>query len=1029
VSISLRLLGAFSLQVDGEERGTAVPSRAATLLAHLVVDPGAAHARPGLAFRLWPDSTEGQARTNLRNVVHHLRRAVPEVEEVVEITSTHLRWVGAPGCRVDVVDVLAAADAADAAGNGSPERVESLRAVVAGYAGDLLAGVDDESIDGERARLRDRFVRALRDLTAMLVQSDPREATQVGRELVRRDPLNEEHHRLLIAAHAAAGDRAGAVRAYHECVDVLRQELGVGPSTGTLDAYRQLVDDTTLAPGTEHRSVAPTAGSTPLVGRSTELAELSSRWAEAAAGHPNLVLVAGEPGVGKTRLVEELASDVARRGAVVGRARSYLSEGELGYGVVTDWLRTPEISATLTRASAADRTELARLLPELAGHAPPPAGPAGEGGRLRLFEAIERTLASINRPMLLIADDAHWCDAASLQLLHYVLRSTSAPVLVAATARREDVGDEHLLTTVTDALRVLDRATVIGVERLTVAETGELAEALGAAALESDAIARLHHETEGNPLFVVEAVRAGWDANAGSIDLSPKLQAVISARLAQLSETARAVLYVAATAGRAFTADLIGRVTGLDELALVQGLDELWRRGVIEGHEPESYDFTHGKIREAAYSSLSPAIRSHDHLRIAEALVATSGDRDAASGVIAAHFDRGGRPHEAVRWYQRAAGHALKLGAHPEAIHIVDRALELVRQLPAADALPMELDLLGLQPPALSGVDGYTSDRVLAIQQRAITVATKLGVELEPPMLRSLAMSSLCRDEFEDAEAAALRLHEAGRTGGDGGLELESTYLLGVIAFWSGRLETALERFTDVVARFDPERHPDHIVRFGQDPRPVCLSRLANTLWFRGFPDEAITARDEALDMVEGVREFITTEVVHIFGAMLSLDLDDHDTYRRCARHFADGSDRAGVHLLMAEALLGYLDVLDGNADRGLRRIRTSFERCGGRNPAPSVQSMVLRLLVGAHAATGDHTGGLAATDLALALGGTRLWEPEVRRLRARFLAARGAPGPEIAAQLDEASAAATRIGAPGAAARVDATRHALLRG
>lgn len=1019
----MRLLGPFGLQVVGEERGASVPARARMLLAYLVLHAGTPHDRQRLAFMLWPDSTEGQARTNLRNIVHHLRRAVPELEPFLDVAPGHLRWIVAPSCRVDVTEFVTAVAAADRAAAGEAERVEALRAAVAAYGGDLLEGTYGVWLDDERARLRDRYLVALRDLTAALTTSDPSEAVRVGRGLVRRDPLSEEHHRLLIAACMAAGDRAGAVRAYHECVEVLGQELGVEPSAATLDAYQRLVEDAASPQPARPAGPAPPAATTPLVGRADELAELLRCWAGAARGHPQLVLVRGEPGVGKTRLVEALASECARHGAVVAKARSYLTEGELGYSVVTEWLRTPPVAVTLRRAAVADRVELARLLPELADGAGELTGPVDEGDRLRLFEAVARALTAVSRPLLLVADDAHWCDAASLQLLHYLVRSAAAPVLVAVTARREALDEQHPLTAVVRGLQVLDRATTVDLDRLTAEETVQLAGALGARGLDADAGAHLYRETEGNPLFIVEALRAGWDGRSETVDLSPKLHAVIAARLAQLSENARTVLGVAATAGRAFTAGLIAHASGLDELALVRGLDELWQRGVVEGHEPDGYDFTHGKIREAASAALSPAVRARHHARIADALVATSSDVAPASGSIAAHFDQAGRVGEAVHWYQQAAAHAVRLGAHADAIRILDRARELVVRLPEAEALPAELELLGLLPPALSGDDGYASDRLSAVQQRAADVAANLGVELEPPMLRSLVMSSLCRDEFDEADAAARRLHAAGVAAGDEGLALESTYLLGVIAFWSGRLETAAGCFQEVVEHFDPQRHPDHVVRFGQDPRPVCLSRLANTMWFRGRPDDAAAARDEALAMLDDRSGFVTPEVVHIFGAILSLDLDDHDAYRRCAAHFADGRERAGAHLLVAESILGYVDVLDGSADRGIRRIDTSIERCEGRNPAPSVQAIMLRLLVSAHAAAGDPAGGLIAAGRALALGGTRLWEPEVRRLRARFLASLGAAAPKVTAELDQAATAARELAAPGPAARVEATR------
>jgi hypothetical protein len=168
---------------------------------------------------------------------------------------------------------------------------------------------------------------------------------------------------------------------------------------------------------------------------------------------------------------------------------------------------------------------------------------------------------------------------------------------------------------------------------------------------------------------------------------------------------------------------------------------------------------------------------------------------------------------------------------------------------------------------------------------------------------------------------------------------------------------------------------------------------MANALWFGGRAEEAAATRDAALALVTPASGFVTAEVVHIFAAVLSLDLDDVDGFRRCADRFVQHPERVGVHRIVADGYLGYLDVLDGRADRGLAALRTSIDRCGDRNPAPGVRPLLLRLLVGACGVAGDGATGLAAADRALALGGTRLWDAEVRRQRARFLAThRSAP-------------------------------------
>lgn len=918
--VRLRLLGGFGLEVDGRERGTAVPARVRSMLAYLALHPGAVLDRGRLAFLFWPESTESQARTNLRNVLHHLRRIGPELDAVLEITPTALRWVGGDGVEVDALAFRAAAEAAPA-GDAA-----ALRAAADRYGGDLLEGVDDPWLDDERGRLRDLFLGTLRRLAGAL---DGPEAVGVARELVRREPLDEDHHRVLIAAHTAAGDRAGAVRAYHECVAVLDAELGVEPSAATRQAYAAALAE--VAPPAVTDEPTARAPAT-LVGRSDEWAAVTSCWA-GSGGRAHLVLVTGEAGVGKTRLVEDFAAWCARRGATVVTARAYPTEGELGFGTVIEWLRAPAVGSAVGRLPPADRAELARLLPEL-GAGPPP-GPMDEAARLRTFDAAAAALTGTGRPLLLVADDAHWCDAASLQFVHYLIRTAAAPVLVAATARQEDLDEHHPLVAAVDALRVLDRSTELALGRLDIEATGDLARTLGVTAVDRAGLEHLYRETEGNPLFVVEAVRAGWDGRAEQVDLSPKLQAVIAGRLRQLSAPARELLDVAAVIGRSFTAGLLGRAAGVDDLVLVRGLDELWRRGVFRSHGPDGYDFTHGKLRDAAYAGIGPAARRRHHERVAGALIATAGDPEAASGQVAGHLDRAGRAAEAVDWYRRAAGRALRVGGSEDAVRLLERARTLAASRPEPGGLPLELEVLCALPTALGGVDGYVSDRLTEVQRRAAEVARRLGVELAPPMLRSLVMSSLCRDEFDDAAGAAERLRRAGVAAGDGGLEIEAHYLLGVIAFWAARLPEAEIRFREVIERFDADRAGDHIVRFGHDPGTVCRSRLANTLWFLGRREEAEDARDQALRAAAGVDERVTVHVTHLFGALLSLDVDDHDAFRRCAAGFSGHRVATGVHTQMGEAVRGVLEAVEGDADRGAARIEAVIARLRRPQPRP----------------------------------------------------------------------------------------------
>ena len=1026
------LFGPLDMRLGGVSVTPLTSKRGRSLLGYLLLHRDTAQSREALAFLLWPDSSEDQARTNLRNLLHTLRRAVPEIEGYLSITNRTVQWRPETRLWVDVDEFTLATEAASRAAPGSDELVDALRIAVSLYTGDLLDDCYDDWIAVPRQRLLDSHASALRRLTVALGdRGEYAEAVRLGRELVRMGPVDEENHRLLMRLHEALGDRAAAVRAFHECAAVLGRELGIAPGATTLRLHEAIVRAGDSAPAAD---VAPAVIPATIVGREREWAELTRYWQEAEAGRAQFVVVTGEPGVGKTRLIEELAAWCGQREAVVCRARSYLTEGELGWGAVAAWLRTPEVAARVGRSTPSDVAQLSRIVPELCpsvyttaddGIPVDRADGAGGGERRRVFDAAARAIMSTGKAVLLVADDAQWCDAASLQFVHYLLRQhPHGPLLVAASARREDIDDRHPLTALLDGLTVLGRTSEIPLHRLTREDTAALASQLLGRRLDSPAVEEIYAGTEGNPLFVVETVRAGAGGpSAGHTGMPPRLQAIIRARLAQLSEPAHDLLDLAATVGREFQADLIRHALGVDDITVASSLDELWRRGLIREHNVDAYDFSHGKIREVAYETLGPASRRANHLRVAEGLqrfLATDAVR--ASGQIAAHYDRAGRTDEAVAWYRAAGTQAQKMSAYAEAVQFLERASELLTAQSTPEALARRLEVVSALTTAVIGLEGFASDRLAEVQRMAVEMAARLGVDPDPPVLRSLVLSSLCRDAFEEARSAAERLRASAEARGDNGMLVESRYLLGVISFWSGNLRAARDHFEAVVERFAPDDRDAHALRFGLDPKVVCLSRLANTLAFLGFDDEARHARDAALALADEVDHPYSRDVALLFAALLAVDLEEVDEVKSYAARLGTREDQGGPIGINAVAWPAYAEVLDGRATAGIARIRAALASCGDRNPAPGFRATLYRLLVAAHVAAGDPQGGLAASEEALDAAGTRIWEPEIRRARATFLATAGDHAGAVT-ELDRAEEAARLTGSLGPLRRVAATR------
>ncbi|MYS90501.1 MULTISPECIES: ATP-binding protein [Streptomyces] len=1008
-AVQARLLGSLDLRVGDRRLGPLDSARAESLLAYLLLHRDAPRPRQHLAFLLWPGSSERQAYTNLRKVLHTLRRVLPECDRLIDIGPRSLQWRPDAPLWLDVEHF----ERSLAAGR--------LQEAVETYAGDLLEGRYDEWLLGERERLAGLHLNALEEL----VRRHERErnwsqAIYSAERLVASDPLREESHRLLMRLCRASGDRARAVRAYHACATVLDRELGIEPSPETRAVHESLV--AAVPAGVENDSRPPPAvggkasGTSPFVGREAERARLAAVWSAAVSGRAQLVLVSGEAGVGKTRLVSEMH---AQAGAVTVAARAYPAEGSVAYGVVTAWLRSRPVAARLSRLDRPHLVELARLLPELTGRVPPPEPLPRAELRRRLFEAIGQALLAAGTPLLLILDDAQWADTPSLRLVHHLVRTApSARLLVAATARREDCDVGHPLVELATTLQSQGRCTEIALDRLDRAQTALLAERITGRPLDATAMRRLYRDSEGNPLFVVEALKPDAPTDA------PKVQAVIAGRLARLSRPAAALAGVAAAIGRAFTADVLSAASGLTEEAFVGALDELWHRGIIRAHGPNAYDFSHGRVRDAAYASLGPPRRRQAHLAIARALEQTG---EAPPSARALHYDKAGATAEAVRWYERSAETAQWLHAHADAVRALDRALVLSDRLPPGpDAARLQLRLLTALPAPLVACEGYATERMARVHARALRLASRLGCAPEPPLVWSLALAALTRGDWEQARTFGEQLRIRAARDDDQVLKVESDYIRGITAYWPGRLTKARIHFEAAVRNFRPALRQAHVLRYGQDPELIVRLRLAHTLWLLGRPAEADRQQALALRAADESAHGYSRATVWVFSAILAADRGDTQEVRRCARMLDahTGDDAPAQILLAAEVLAGHLDVLEGRTAAGLARVRDVREHVvRGPAPAPGLPGVATRLLLEDYALAGEPAAGLALADEALGMGrGAELWEAEIRRLRAACLEALGAPGDDVAAERDHALAVAHRQGARAFERRIRAT-------
>jgi len=686
--LSVSLLGDFRI-TDNDTLVTGVDTpRLQSLLAYLLLHTGVPQSRAHVAFLFWPDSTEGQARTNLRHVLYRLRGAVPDPNAFLHADAKSLWW------RPDDQFYTALAQAEQASVGSDPSAARApLEQAIALYRGELLPSCYDDWILPERERLREAYLGATEQLVQILEdQRQYRDAIRHARRLQGPEPLQEATTRRLMRLHALDGDRAGALRIYHECATVLERELGVQPSPATEAAYKRL-----LAPQRWPAPVSLTSAASPLVGRDEEWRQLQDAWRSASAGRGSrMVVLRGEAGIGKTRLLEELLQWATRQGVSCANARCYAAEGQLAYAPVTAWLR----AHALPPLEDVWLAEIARLLPELTEERPnlPRLGSLTEvWQRRRLFEALSRAVLGGSQPLMLTIDDFQWCDRETLEWLHFLLRfDDTARMLVVGAYRPEDVEADHTLVSLLHDLRQAEMVMELDLHPLDETSTRVLGENVAGRRLNPETAQFLYRETEGNPLFVVEKLRAGLPLGPRKLDTPaagrpaqdrltgdsappPQVQAVLKTRLDQVSASAREQAGLAATIGREFNYQLLVEASDGDEDRLVRELDELWRRRIVRERGADAYDFTHEKLREIAYNSLSGERRRLLHRRVAQALETLhAGSLGSVSYELATHYEHAGLPAQAVPYYLGAAEMAHQIYANEDAIELLQRGLTLL---------------------------------------------------------------------------------------------------------------------------------------------------------------------------------------------------------------------------------------------------------------------------------------------------------------------------------------------------------------
>ena len=598
----------------------------------------------------------------------------------------------------------------------------------------------------ESARLDELRVGALEELVeAKLALGGHAEVVGELGALIAEHPYRERLRSQLMLALYRCDRQAEALQAYQDARRKLVEELGIEPGERLRDLERAiLAQDPALAFASAESAGTRPAAQVPaiaFVGRERELGELIAGLEDSCAGRGRLFLLVGEPGIGKSRLAEELIAQAEARGVRVLIGRCWEAGGAPAYWPWTQALRglTHEVEPERLRGQLAhDGAELVRLVPELRERLPElpvPTGPHGEGARFRLLASVSAFLrdCASSRPLAIFLDDLHAADEPSLLLLRFIVgQLAGSAILIVGCCRDTEIGT-GLAATLTELTRepATRRITLKG---LSATETSRLLEATIGRTPADELAAQVHAETEGNPFFATEigcllgSEASGGDANA-TLPIPETVMEAVARRLERQSASCRETLTFASVVGREFDPAVVEAVSGAREDEVDGALEEAASARLLAGlpNAPGRLRFSHILVRDALYESIPAPRRVRLHRAIGAALeMLYSGNPEPHLAEVARHFLAGGTPvrDKAIEYAQRAGDRAASQLAHEEAVRHYKAALDVLDATGSGDADRACKLLLSLGEALSRAGRGSEAKEVL---RRAATLAERTG--------------------------------------------------------------------------------------------------------------------------------------------------------------------------------------------------------------------------------------------------------------------------------------------------------------
>jgi predicted ATPase/class 3 adenylate cyclase len=787
-----------------------------------------------------------------------------------------------------------------------------------------------------------------------------------------------------------------------------------------------------------------TTGLTPLVGRDHELGLLLDRWALAKDGEGQVVLLSGEPGIGKSRITQAFLERLASRPHTCLRYygspyhtdsafHPIIAQLERAGGFGRDDpapVKLDKLEAVLVQASERV-TEVAPLLAALLSipseQRYPRLNLTPQTQKARTFEALLAQFEGLAsaQPVVMIFEDAHWIDPTTNELFALVIdRLQRLSILLLITFRPEFTppwsGHAHITTLTLNRLGRSQGAAMVA--RLTDGK-----------ALPAEVLQQILQKTDGVPLFVEELTKtvleSGLLRNAGdrfeltgplpTLAIPTTLHDSLMARLDRLASV-KEVAQIGAVIGRDFAHDLLAAISPLPEDQLRDALDELVAAELIfrHGTPPNAtYSFKHALVQDAAYGTLLKSRRQQLHARIAQALEERFPETARTQpALLAYHLTEAAETERAVDYWLKAGQRSAERSADPEAVGQLRRGLEVLMGLPEStqrDRIELEFQLAIGTP--LIALSGWSGPLVAVAYERASALCERLGnAERLIPTLFGLASNRVVRGETRTAQRLAERCRTLAKRSGNPAHQLLGHRAMGAALMQLGALREARSEFERITELYDPDRDRDLAARCVTDPRASGLSFLSLVLWLTGYPDQAKRTAREGFRCAAELEHANTSGHLRLHGgAQLAELLRDVGA----AREHADA-----VIALAAEhhmpywrghgtVIRGWVAAREGRPDAGALLVRQGITELDALGTAFH-RSHYLGILARIHAELGDCMTGLEL--LGEAYDGVRrtevyLWQAELHWLEGELLSMSGASRARVEACFIEALEVARR--------------------